>query len=62
MVLAHSLRDCGTKEQLAVLVTLDSLQESTITELKVQIQHPRRERKRHSLTPYAESIWSDNTC
>ena len=36
MVLAHSLRDCGTKEQLAILVTLDSLQEATITELKVQ--------------------------
>ena len=35
MVLAHSLRDNGTKKQLAVLVTLDSLQASTIEELKV---------------------------
>lgn len=36
MVLAHSLRDNGTKKQLAVLVTLDSLQASTLEELKVR--------------------------
>ncbi|MCJ1256404.1 glycogenin glucosyltransferase [Lignoscripta atroalba] len=34
MVLAHSLRDNGTKKQLVVLVTLDSLQAPTIDELK----------------------------
>jgi glycogenin glucosyltransferase len=34
-VLAHSLRDNGTKKQLAVLVTLDSLNATTIEELKV---------------------------
>lgn len=37
MVLAHSLRDNGTKKQLAVLVTLDTLSASTIGELKVHI-------------------------
>ena len=36
MVLAHSLRDHGTKKQLAALVTLDTLSASTIGELKVQ--------------------------
>lgn len=35
MVLAHSLRDNGTKKQLAILVTLDSLSASTLEELKV---------------------------
>lgn len=35
MVLAHSLRDNGTRKQLAILVTLDTLQASTIEELKV---------------------------
>jgi len=35
MVLAHSLRDNGTKKRLAVLVTLDSLHASTLEELKV---------------------------
>ena len=35
MVLGHSLRDCGTTKQLAALVTLDSLQSSTIDELRV---------------------------
>lgn len=35
LVLAHSLRDNGTTKQLAVLVTMDSLQASTIDELKV---------------------------
>ncbi|KAK2758096.1 glycogenin glucosyltransferase [Emmonsiellopsis sp. PD_33] len=34
MVLAHSLRDHGTKAKLAVLVTLDSLKTSTIDELR----------------------------
>lgn len=37
MVLGHSLKDNGTRKELAVLVTLDSLQASTIDELKVQI-------------------------
>ena len=37
MVLAHSLRDNGTKKELAVLVTLASLQGSTIDELKVRM-------------------------
>ena len=36
MVLAHSLRDNGTKKQLAALVTLDTLQATTIGELKVR--------------------------
>lgn len=35
MVLAHSLRDNGTKGRLAVLVTLDNLQPGIIDELKV---------------------------
>ena len=35
MVLAHSLRDSGTKKRLVVLVTLDSLDDTTIEELKV---------------------------
>lgn len=35
MVLAHSLRDNGTKKQLAALVTLDTVQATTINELKV---------------------------
>ncbi|KAK2767483.1 glycogenin glucosyltransferase [Arachnomyces sp. PD_36] len=34
MVLAHSLRDCGTRGKLVALVTLDSLQTSTVDELK----------------------------
>ncbi|EGE80080.1 glycosyl transferase family 8 protein [Blastomyces dermatitidis ATCC 18188] len=34
MVLAHSLRDTGSKAKLVVLVTLDSLKSSTIDELK----------------------------
>lgn len=33
-VLAHSLRDAGTKKKLAVLVTLDTLSADTIAELK----------------------------
>lgn len=36
MVLAHSLRDNGTKKRLAALVTLDSLSSGTIEELKVK--------------------------
>lgn len=35
MVLGHSLRDHGTKKQLVAFVTLDSLQTSTLDELKV---------------------------
>lgn len=35
MVLAHSLRDNGTKGRLAVLVTPDTLQPGIIDELKV---------------------------
>ncbi|KAL9103438.1 MAG: hypothetical protein Q9163_001501 [Psora crenata] len=34
MVLGHSLRDAGTKKQLAVLVTLDSVSVSAVDELK----------------------------
>lgn len=34
-MLAHSLRDNGTKKKLAVLITADSLRPATITELKV---------------------------
>lgn len=37
-VLAHSLRDNGTKYKLACLVTLDSVRPTTVTELKV-LQH-----------------------
>ncbi|ORY14951.1 nucleotide-diphospho-sugar transferase [Clohesyomyces aquaticus] len=33
-VLAHSLRDAGTKKKLAVLITLETLSADTITELK----------------------------
>ncbi|KAI9721881.1 MAG: glycogenin glucosyltransferase [Chrysothrix sp. TS-e1954] len=33
-VLSHSLRDCGTTKKLAVLVTVDSLLYTTLTELK----------------------------
>lgn len=39
MVLAHSLRDSGTKKQLAILVTLDSVAGSTIEELKKVYDH-----------------------
>ena len=35
MVLAHSLRDNGTKAKLIVLYTPDRLREATINELKV---------------------------
>ena len=35
MVLAHSLRDNGTRKQLAILITLDSLSASTLEELRV---------------------------
>ena len=37
VVLAHSLRDNGTKKQLAILVTLDSVSAATIDELKVNL-------------------------
>ena len=36
MVLAHSLRDSGTKKQLAILVTMDNVAGSTIEELKAR--------------------------
>lgn len=36
MVLAHSLRDSGTKKRLAILVTLETLDAMTIEELKVE--------------------------
>lgn len=35
MVLGHSLRDHETKKPLVAFVTLDSLQTSTLNELKV---------------------------
>lgn len=35
VVLAHSLRDNGTKAKLVVFVTPENLQESTVEELKV---------------------------
>ncbi|KAI9692317.1 MAG: glycogenin glucosyltransferase [Bathelium mastoideum] len=38
-VLAQSLRDAGTKKQLAVLVTLDTLSADTLTELKALYDH-----------------------
>ncbi|KAI9852359.1 MAG: glycogenin glucosyltransferase [Thelocarpon superellum] len=38
-VLAHSLRDAGTKKKLAVLVTLETLQASTVTVLKELYDH-----------------------
>ncbi|CAI6333696.1 unnamed protein product [Periconia digitata] len=34
IVLAHSLRDAGTKKKLAALITLDTLSSDTITELR----------------------------
>lgn len=37
-VLAHSLRDCGTKKKLAVLVTPDTLRPSTLDELRVRTE------------------------
>ncbi len=41
MVLAHSLRDNGTKKPLAVLVTMETLEATTIEELKVgSIRNP----------------------
>lgn len=42
-MLAHSLRDAGTKKKLAVLVTLDTLSADSITELKVQTNEARME-------------------
>ena len=36
MVLGHSLKDHGTRKQLAALVVLDNLKVSTIDELKVR--------------------------
>lgn len=42
-MLAHSLRDGGTKKKLAVLITLDTLSADTITELKVRLASLSRE-------------------
>ncbi|KAI9758343.1 MAG: hypothetical protein M4579_003082 [Chaenotheca gracillima] len=39
MVLAHSLRDAGTKKKLAVLVTLDHVDANSIGELKTIYDH-----------------------
>ncbi|KAL8686377.1 MAG: hypothetical protein Q9218_007149 [Villophora microphyllina] len=39
MVLAHSLRDNGTKKQLVVLVTFDTLDSSTLDELQKVYDH-----------------------
>lgn len=36
MVLAHSLRDNGTKKRLAILVTMEDIEVATIEELKVR--------------------------
>lgn len=36
VVLAHSLRDCGTRKKLAVLVTLDSLLRETVKQLEAR--------------------------
>jgi glycogenin len=45
LVLAHSLRDAGTKKKLGVLVTLDSVGAEAITQLKVSSPAiPRRQR------------------
>ena len=38
MVLAHSLRDSGTRKQLVILVTLDSVAGSTVEELKARVK------------------------
>jgi hypothetical protein len=35
-VLAHSLRDGGTKKKIAALITLDTLSPEAVTELKVK--------------------------
>ncbi|CAF9909017.1 MAG: glycogenin glucosyltransferase [Heterodermia speciosa] len=39
MVLGHSLRDNGTRKQLAVLITLDTVQASAVDELKTVYDH-----------------------
>lgn len=39
MVVAHALRDNATKNQLAVLVTMNTLQVSTLDELRVCFHH-----------------------
>jgi glycogenin glucosyltransferase len=38
LVLAHSLRDAGTKKKLAILVTLDSVSAEVVSQLKVSFQ------------------------
>ncbi len=42
MVLGHSLRDKGTKKQLVAFVTLDTINVSTLDELKVSFNMPSR--------------------
>jgi hypothetical protein len=39
-VLAHSLRDAGTKKKLAILVTLDSVSAEVVTQLKASSESP----------------------
>lgn len=41
MVLAHSLRDNGTKARLVALFTPDRLQSTTIDELRVRTAFPK---------------------
>ena len=60
MVLAHSLRDNGTKKKLAALVTLDTLQASTIDELKVYI-HLVVEPEEEELIRHEDAIRPHNT-
>lgn len=38
LVLAHSLRDAGTKKKLAVLVTLDGVTAEAVVQLKVRFR------------------------
>lgn len=40
LVLAHSLRDAGTKKKLAILVTLDSVSAEVVTQLKASSRGP----------------------
>jgi hypothetical protein len=40
LVLAHSLRDAGTKKKLAILVTLDSISAEVVTQLKASSNGP----------------------
>ncbi|KAL9045053.1 MAG: hypothetical protein Q9214_001855, partial [Letrouitia sp. 1 TL-2023] len=51
MVLGHSLRDNGTKKQLAVMVTMDNLAPDTLSELRVR-QYPAQIAQPQSLTAF----------